>query len=146
MEKEQVCVFCGQKPGAFRSTTVQCGNTFQFACKSCEKELKDLDEVEICHRALRYGRAENPQKLQDRIALITEAEEHRPVCLRCGTKLYFGKVQTLDNSPLRDHLLSDTFDILPAYCENCGKMEIYDPGYIRRNKYLRYLSWKDTEG
>ena len=71
----EVCVFCGQKPGTFRSTTVQCGATWQTACKSCEKDLKDLDEVEICRRALVRGIAENPERIRDRIELITEAEK-----------------------------------------------------------------------
>ena len=70
----ELCVFCGQKPGTFRSTTIQCGGTWQPACKACEKELKDLDEVEVCRRALVRGMAENPDKLRERINLITEAD------------------------------------------------------------------------
>lgn len=143
MEKEKICVFCGQKPGPFRSIGIHCGPTYQFACKSCEKELKDLEEVELCRRALIRGLAEDPQRLQERIDLITEAENHRPACLRCGGKLKFGKVQELDNSPLRDSVLSSTFDILPAYCEACGKMEFYHPDFVRKNKYLAYLIHKD---
>ena len=42
----ELCIFCGQKPGTFRSTTLACGSTIQVACKACEKELKDLDEIE----------------------------------------------------------------------------------------------------
>lgn len=144
MEKEKVCVFCGQKPGMFSSTTVFCGDTAQFACKVCEKELKNLDDVEVCHRALRLGLAENPKRLEDRIALVTEAENHRPACLRCGAKLKFGTDQQLDNSPLRDGLLSSTFDVLPAYCESCGKMEFYDPTIVRKNKFIAYLISKDN--
>ena len=51
----ELCIFCGQKPGTFRSTTLACGSTIQVACKACEKELKDLDEVEVCRRALVRG-------------------------------------------------------------------------------------------
>ena len=47
----ELCVFCGQKPGTFRSTTIACGNTIQVACKSCEKELKGFSEIEICRKA-----------------------------------------------------------------------------------------------
>lgn len=46
MERENICVFCGQKPGLFGSTTVPCGGTYQPACRACEKELRDLDEAE----------------------------------------------------------------------------------------------------
>ena len=144
MENEKVCVFCGQKPGPFRSTYVHCSDTLQFACKSCEKELRELDEVEVCSRALRLRLAENPQRLEQRIALITQAEEHRPACLRCGTKLVFMEEQSLDNSPMGDGILSDTLDVIPAVCQNCGKMEFFEPSYLRRNKHIAYLIYKDT--
>lgn len=145
MEKEKVCVFCGQKPGTFRSTSIVCGRTIQFACKTCEKELKDLDDAEKCRRALIRGLAEQPEKLRERIELITEAENRRPKCLRCGSNLVFGKVEELDNSPMRDNLLSSAFEVLPAYCEACGKYEFYNPTIVRKNKYLAYLIWKDTQ-
>ena len=141
----EFCVFCGQKPGTFRGTTIACGNTIQVACKSCEKELKGLDEIEICRKALVRGVAEHPERIRDRIDLLTEAENHRPKCLRCGGKLSFMKVQELDNSPLRDSIFKDPFEVLPTCCENCGKYELYNPVIIRKNKYLAYLIYKDTQ-
>lgn len=146
MEKDNLCVFCGQKPSTFRSTTVQCGNTYQFACKVCERELKDLDDAERCRRALILGLAEFPEKLRERIVLINEAENHRPKCTQCGGKLLFTQVQALDNSPLHDSIFKDPFEVLPAYCEACGKYEFYNPMIAQNNKYLAYLIWKDTEG
>ena len=145
MANDSICVFCGQKPGTFRSTTVACGSTIQVACKACEKELKDLDEVEVCRRALVRGMAENPERLRARIELITEAENHRPQCLRCGSKLSFMKVQELDNSPMRDSIFKEPFGVLPAYCTACGKYEFYNPDVIRKNKYLAHLVNKDTQ-
>ncbi len=144
MANDNVCVFCGQKPGPFRNTTVQCGNTYQFACKACEKELKDLEDVEKCRRALVRGLAERPERLRERIDVITESENHRPTCLRCGSKLVFTEVQELDNSPMRDSIFKEPFEVLPAYCESCGKYEFYHPMTIRKNKYLSYLIWQDT--
>ena len=141
----ELCVFCGQKPGTFRSATVACGTTVQVACKACEKELKGLDEVEICRRALVRGIAENPDRIRERIELITEAENHRPKCLRCGANLSFMKVQELDNSPMRDTIFKEPFEVLPAFCESCGKFEFYNPEIIRKNKYLAHLIWKDTQ-
>ena len=145
MANDSTCVFCGQRPGTFRSTTIQCGPTWQPACKACEKELKGLDEVELCRRALVRGIAENPDRLRERIDLITEAENHRPKCLRCGTNLTFMKVQPLDNSPLKDSIFKEPFEVLPAYCESCGKFEFYSPVIIRKNKHLAYLIYKDTQ-
>ena len=142
----ELCVICGQKPGTFRSTTIACGNTIQVACKSCEKELKGFSEIEICRKALIRGIAENPERIRARIELLTEAEDHRPKCLRCGSNLTFMKVQTLDNSPMKDSIFMNTFDVLPAYCESCGKYEFYNPEIIRKDKYLAYLIWKDSQG
>lgn len=145
MADEKICVFCGQRPGPFQATDVICGTTWQTACKACAKEVKGLSEVELCQRALRRGLAQEAQRLEQRIALITQAEDHRPNCLRCGKPLYFMEEQTLDNSPYRDSVLTTTFDVIPAVCTSCGKMELYDPGYIRRNKYLAYLIEKDQD-
>lgn len=145
MANDDVCVFCGQKPGTFRSTTVQCGNTWQPACKACEKEIRDLDEAERCRRALVRGLAELPEKLKERIDLINEAENHRPTCAQCGSKLVFMEVQELDNSPLRDSLFKDPFEVLPACCGDCGKYEFYNPTVAQKNKYLAYLIQKDTQ-
>lgn len=141
----ELCIFCGQKPGTFRSTTLACGSTIQVACKACEKELKDLDEVEVCRRALVRGIAENPERIRARIELLTEAENHRPKCLRCSTNLTFLKVQELDNSPMRDSIFKEPFEVLPAYCTACGKYEFYNPEVIRKNKYLAHLVNKDTQ-
>ena len=141
----ELCIFCGQKPGTFRSTTLACGSTIQVACKACEKELKDLDEIEVCRRALVRGIAENPERIRARIELLTEAENHRPKCLRCSTNLTFLKVQELDNSPMRDSIFKEPFEVLPAYCTACGKYEFYNPDVIRKNKYLAHLVNKDTQ-
>lgn len=71
MANDSICVFCGQKPGTFRSTGIVCAGTYQVACRDCEKELKYLDEVELCQRALTRGLAEKPERLRERIAQIT---------------------------------------------------------------------------
>ena len=139
-----VCVFCGQKPGIFRDTTVRCGDTVQFACMACERDLSVLSELDRCRRALVRGLAAEPEKLRERIEIITEAENHRPKCLRCGSELVFMEEQTLDNHPMRDSIFSGSFDVQPAYCKSCGKYEFYNPAILRKNKYLVYLIDKDT--
>ena len=145
MAKENVCVFCGETPGVFRATTVICGTTIQNCCKSCEKEVSALSEEERCRRALRLGLAKYPKTIEERLTILTESEAHRPACLRCGEKLRFGKSQALDNSPYRDSVLSDAFVVLPAYCKFCGKIELFDPGFISADKFLVQLLKKDTE-
>lgn len=144
MANENYCIFCGEKVGALRATTVPCGTTLQTACKSCEKELSGLSEVELCQRALVRGIAQYPERLRNRIELITHAEEHRPACLRCGGKMVFQKEQELDNSPYRDTIFKDPFIVRPAYCEKCGRYEFFNPGIIGRNKHLVHLMYQDT--
>lgn len=139
-----ICVFCGQKPRFLQDTLISCADTQLNACKTCEKELQGLEELEICRRALIRGLTENPDRLQKRIELITEAENHRPKCLQCGEKLTFMKVQELDNSPMQDSLFKDPFEVLPAYCKSCGKFEFYKPSIVQKNKYLVYLINKDA--
>ena len=144
MANENICVFCGEKLGVFRATSVLCADIHQTCCKECAKELKELSDEERCRRALRRGLAKHPETLENQIELITKAEEHRPTCLRCGAKLTFGNIQHLDNSPLRDSVFNDTFDVRPAYCESCGKMEFYHPHYVSQDKFIAYLIDKDT--
>lgn len=141
----ELCIFCGQKPGTFRSTTVTCGATAQTACKACEKELRGLEEIEVCRRALTRGLAENPDKIRERIDFLGDVENHRPKCLRCGAGMIFRKEQQLDNNPMRDSVLASTFDVLPVLCPGCGKYEFYDPAIVRSNKHLLHLIWKDTK-
>lgn len=143
MANDNICVFCGGKAGSFRSTSVQCGATYQLACRDCARELNALDDLDRCRRALQRGLADQPEILRERITLITEAENHRPQC-RCGGKLTFLEEQQLDNSPLRDGLLTSTFDVLPACCHSCGRYEFFNPDIIRRSPHLNYLRHKDT--
>lgn len=144
MGNENICVFCGEKITAFRSTSIFCADTHQPCCKECATELRNLSEEERCRRALRLGHAQHPEKLAERIELITKAEEHRPACLRCGGKMKFEPVQYLDNSPMRDSVFSEGFEVLPAYCESCGKYEFYKPTISNTNRFIAYLRRKDT--
>ena len=145
MANDTICVFCGEMPGMFQSSSFNCAGTFQPCCKSCAKELKGLSEEEQCRRALRLGLAQQPERLEARIELITQAEDHRPACLRCGAKMRFDSVQYFDNSPMRDSIFSEGFEVLPAYCESCGKYEFYNPRIVNKNKFLAYLIGRDTE-
>ena len=144
MANENICIFCGEKLGVFRSSGIICAGTYQPCCKSRSKDLKELSEEEQCRRALRLGLALQPGKLEARIDLITKAEEHRPSCRHCGSKMKFDSVQYFDNSPMRDSILSDGFEILPAYCESCGRYEFYKPSIVNKNKFIVYLIEKDT--
>ena len=144
MANENVCIFCGEKMGFFREMTITCAGYYLSCCKNCFKELKDLPEEELCRRALRLGLVQDTQALEARIELATKSEEQRPTCLQCGSKLRFGVVQHLDNSPMRDSLFSSTFAMVPAVCPSCGKYEFYDPEIAEKNEYLAYLMKKDS--
>lgn len=145
MANENVCVFCGEKMGFFQTMTVTCAGYYLTCCKNCYKELKDLPEEERCRRALKLGLVEQPEKMEHFLGVAANAEAHRPTCLRCGTKLQFQTVEYLDNSPMRDSLFGDTFDVLPAYCEGCGRYEFFKPSFVEKDAYLARLLKLDTK-
>ncbi len=147
-----ICVFCGEKVSEFRVRHTVCGRAYLSCCPSCYKEVDPLPAEERCRRALQLGLVKDPQLLEDYLKEAEEAaevartaEEHRPACLRCGGKLRFQEEQMLDNSPLRDGLLSSTFDVLPAFCENCGKYEFFNPEVVKKDPYLAHLIQLDTQ-
>ena len=140
---ERICVFCGEKMGMFSAFGLTCAGIYQPCCSKCLKELKDLDEAELCRRALRLGYAIEPAALDARIEQLKRAEEHRPKCLRCGGKLRFEPVQHFDNSPHRDSVFSEGFRVLPAYCPACGKYEFYKPSVAEQNPYIACLIEND---
>ena len=144
MKDKRICVFCGKKPAPFRSSNIVCGDTLQVCCISCENEVRTLSELEQCTRALRLGLADAPHKLKERIDILTNAETHRHKCLRCGAELTYGAVQHLDNSPLNDGIFGGTFDVVPAFCVSCGKIEFFAPEFLKRNKYTAYLIELDS--
>ena len=144
MADEKVCVFCGRKIGFFRASGIFCAEVYQPACTDCAWELKNLTEEEQCRRALQFGLANAPEKLEKRIETLSNAEEHRPTCLQCGSKLRFQRVQHLDNSPMADGIFSTTLEVLPAVCENCGQYVFYNPEIARRNECLAHLIKQDN--
>ena len=139
---KEICVFCGTEVGYMRSEYVNCGPVSQWACKSCAREVASLSEVEKCRRALQRGLAVSKEKLEEYIAMVDSAEESRPVCPSCGGKMTFRKVVTLEK---KFDVFDPYFGIIPVCCENCGRLALFDPAFIRRSKALTYLAEKDTE-
>ena len=144
MANNDRCVFCGEKVGSFRSTNVLCGSTYQLSCKSCEKEMNGLDHTERCRRALQRGLANRPELLREYIEVSTTAEDHRPKCLRCGGRMIFMEEQHFDNTPHSDSIFHGSFDVLPAWCEDCARLEFFHPTAARKNPFLAHLIQKDT--
>lgn len=144
MSNDNRCVFCGQKLGTFRSTNVLCGKIHQLSCKDCARELEPLDHPERCRRALLRGLAHHPEKLREFIQVHTEAEDHRPKCLRCGGRMIFMEEQYFDNTPHGDSVFHGSFEVLPAWCENCARFEFFNPAAARKNPFLSHLIDKDT--
>ena len=142
---KEICVFCGNEVGSMRGEYISCGPMSQWACKSCVREVKPLSDTDRARIVHQRRFTSQLAAFEEYVAMVDGAEEARPACLRCGAKLKFGRAVTLDDTPYRDSLLaSGGFSVLPAYCQSCGKMEIYNPGYIGNNKLLSYLVKKDT--
>ncbi len=137
------CVFCGKELSFFGSDTLSCAGIPQSTCKSCRKEYEALGDAERCRAALKLGLAERPDDLLRYAELVETAEEHRYRCLRCGGGMRFGEELTLDKTPMRDSIFSATFDVLPAYCDSCGKIEFFERSIVARDKHLAYLMKKD---
>lgn len=146
MANDSVCIFCGERPGMFKSETILVGGTSQLCCKACAKEVSGLSELELCRKVLRTRRAQNADRIETRVELITQSEEIRPKCSRCGTPMKFGSVTHLDDSPLRDGLLSSTFDVLPCYCPACYKLEFFLPQALKADPKIAFLHRKDVTG
>lgn len=103
-----------------------------------------MGEAELCRYALSRGYAENRDKIQARLDLLTSAEEARPKCLRCGTPMKFGEVLTLDNTPMRDSFFAGTYDIIPCNCPRCFKIEFYARELLKSDEKLACLYSLDT--
>lgn len=144
MANEDRCVFCGQPVNPFRANSVQCGNIYQLACKTCAKELNALEPEERCRRALLRGLADRPERIQEFLKVNAEAEDHRPACPSCGGKLRYLGEQSMDSSPLRDGIFSSVFVVMTACCPDCGRYEFFNPEIVRKNPFLAHLILKDT--
>ena len=142
---KEICVFCGKEISSIFSTSVICGNTYQSACKSCGKDMEKEDHVERCRQAMRYAASDARAGLQRFLDEDQAAEEKRPLCLRCSSKMRFGSVLTLDASPTHDGIFSRSFDAIPLYCDTCGKIELFKPDFLSKNEGYRQLYNKDTK-
>ena len=145
MASDITCALCGETPSGFRREVIRVGNTTQWCCKSCSKAAADLSDEELCRKVLRLGFAQEPEKVEAHLEFIDEAKQVRPSCLRCGTPLKFRKIVYLDRTPFSDSILSNTFDLLPAVCPACHKIEFYSPDLTDQVEKFLYLYRQDTD-
>lgn len=144
MGKES-CAFCGEKIGMFGGEQILCTGVYQPCCKACAGEAAGLSEEELCRRALQTGCAAHPERLRAWLAMAQSAEENRPVCRFCGGKLTFRKAVTFHNTtPGTFSQLVAACEVQPATCSQCGRMEFFDPAFLRANEVLSHLVKKDT--
>ena len=143
MANDTRCVFCGKSISPFRSTNVLCGKTHEPSCRDCAREMESLPHTERCRRALQRGLANRPELLREYIEVTQSAEDHRPAC-GCGGKLRFMEEQNFDNTPHSDSIFHGSFDVLPAWCEDCARFEFFHPTTARKNPFLAHLIEKDT--
>lgn len=128
----------------FREESIIVGKTRQTCCSNCAKEVKDLSELELCRLSLQRGYAQNREKIEARVQLITQAEQARPKCLRCGGRMKFAERITLDSSPMRDTVFSSTYALLPCKCTACFRMEFYSPEVLKNDEMIAYLYSQDV--
>ena len=143
MANDTRCVFCGKSISPFRSTNVLCGKTHEPSCRDCAREMESLPHIDRCRRALQRGLANHPELLREYIEVTQSAEDHRPAC-GCGGKLRFMEEQNFDNTPHTDSIFHGSFEVLPAWCEDCARFEFFHPTTARKNPFLAHLIEKDT--
>lgn len=141
---KDICAICGETPGLLKSVTIVIGKTTQVVCSDCAKEVQGMGEVALCRHALSRCYAKSRDKIQARLDFITAAEEARPKCMRCNTPLKFSAKVTLDASPMRDSIFSSTFDLIPAHCPSCFKMELFSPEMLQQSEWMLCLYTQDT--
>lgn len=141
MANDKICVFCGGEIGLLGSSGMPCAGTFQPCCRICGREVTGLPEEEQCRRALKLGLARDPEKLEERIQFIESARDARPSCLRCGGKLKYQTVKVMHDT---DSVWNVGFPLQPAFCENCGKYEFFEPDTVRADAKQAWLIRHDT--
>lgn len=144
---KEFCAFCGEKIGVFGGEQVLCTGIYQPCCKTCAGEVAGLSQEEICRRALQSGCAAYPDRLRAWLTMAQNAEEERPPCRYCGGKLRFRKpVVVYNTAPSSfEEGLAAACELQPAFCPECGRMEFFDPAFIRASEALSHLAKKDTE-
>lgn len=145
MAKES-CAFCGERIGMFGGEQILCAGVYQPCCKTCAGDVAGLSQEELCRRALQSGGAACPEHLRDWLSTAQSAEEKRPRCRCCDGTVTFRKAITIYNTTpgTFEDGLAAACELQPAVCTQCGRMEFFDPGFLRQNKLLSYLVKKDT--
>ena len=143
---KECCVFCGEKIGMFGGEQILCAGIYQPCCKACAKETAGLSQEELCRRALQLGHAALPDQLRNWLATAQSAEENRPLCRHCGGKLTFRKTVIIHNTTpgTFEEKLAAACELQPAACSQCGRLEFFDPAFVRQNELLSHLVKKDT--
>ena len=144
MANDTACVLCGESLGMFRTSSLYLAGTRQCCCKTCAKEAETLSQEELCRRVLQSGHAAQPERLQARLEQFEQAQQLRPKCSACGTPMKFSEVVQLDCTPMMDSILCSTFDLLPAHCPACCKIDFYSPQLLEKDEQLAALYKLDT--
>ena len=146
MAKKDVCVFCGKELSVFSSSLIGCGKTNQITCRDCVKKLTEISGVERCRLALDSGRAIDSDRIQGLLEEQERQERARPCCLRCRARMRVGDQIEVDISPIAnpitDILNGHYLPLVPAYCDQCGKVEFFLPEHIKRRQ-TEGKTWED---
>lgn len=133
MAKErELCVFCGAELKSWISCKfIQCGGTYQPACKACWRATWKLSEMKQCRMALESGRAKEEERLRAACEGLLQEEEEQPFCLRCGNRMAYGRMITLNTRGLDMDGRVQDMRVQPLRCDNCGKIELFDPDILQ---------------
>lgn len=141
---KEICAVCGESVGSFRAVAMTVGKTSQTFCSDCAKKAQNMGEVELCRHVLSRSYAKNREDIQARLDFLDAAEKARPKCAHCVIPLKFKKKVSLDADAIRSGLFANVFDLIPAYCPGCFRMELFAPEMLQQSKYLAELYNQDT--
>lgn len=131
-----VCALCGKKLSPFARNSLPCGGQQEDFCAKCYDRVFDLPPLGRARLVLSEGHPSHPDELHQAL----EEQQARQAacrtgktCLRCGGEMFRrGEYQlklgqeTFFFSDL-NRLLSGSMTVEVLCCEQCGKLEFYDP-------------------
>ena len=131
-----VCALCGKKLSPFAPDPLPCGDQSESFCSKCYARVFDLSPLGRARLVLSEGHPAHPDALRQAL----EKQQARQAayrtgktCLRCGGEMFrrgeyqlkLGK-ETFFFSDL-NRLISGSMTVEVLCCEQCGKLEFYDP-------------------
>ena len=112
-----ICALCGKKLSPFARNPLPCGSQQENFCSKCYGRVFDLSPLSRARLLLSEGHPNHPDALRQ--ALEKQQARQAEYQLKLGEETFFFS----DLS----RLISGSMTVEVLCCEQCGKLEFYDP-------------------